>query len=90
MQYWSGIQETVVYLFVEMGGKQINLWAKLKLVTQNFKQYVGVHDILSAIFSTPGMWLEEIQKPLFCANSHMLCNIITKNRMHASHIVNVC
>ena len=29
-------------------------------------------DILSAIvFSAPGMWLEEIQKPQFCANSHL-------------------
>ena len=29
-------------------------------------------DILSAIvFSTPGMWLEEIQKSLFFANSHI-------------------
>ena len=28
-------------------------------------------DIFSAVvFSTIGMWLKEIQKPLFCANSH--------------------
>ena len=66
-----------VYLFVETGGKQVDLSTKLKLDTQNFKQFVGEHpfcvvteDILSAIvFSTSGMWLEEIRKPLFCANS---------------------
>ena len=31
------------YLFVEMGGKQIDLWNKLKLATRNFKQFVGEH-----------------------------------------------
>ena len=52
-----------VYLFVETGGKQVDLSTKLKLDTQNFKQFVGEHpfcvateDILSAIvFSTSGM-----------------------------------
>ena len=43
MEYGSGIQETFVYLFVETGGKQIDLWIKLKPVTQNFKQFVGEH-----------------------------------------------
>ena len=84
-----------VYLFVETSSKQINIWAKLKLVTQNFKQFESINsvlslktlDILSSIlFSTPGIWLEEIQKPLFCT----FCNIITKNRMHASIIANIC
>ena len=36
-------RDIFVYLFIEMGGKQINLWAKLKLVTQDFKQFVGQH-----------------------------------------------
>ena len=69
-------RDIFVCLFIEPGGKHINLWAKLKLFTQNFKQHVGQHsfcvvieDIFSAIvFSTPGMWLEEIQISLFCAN----------------------
>ena len=58
------------YLLVETGGKQIDLWSKPEAVTQNFKQFVdSIHsvlslktlDILSAnMFSTPGMWFEEI------------------------------
>ena len=41
---WVGHPRDIfVYLFLEMGGKQINLWAKLKLITQNFKQFVGKH-----------------------------------------------
>ena len=80
MQYGSGIQETFVYLFFETGDKQIDLWIKLKPVTQNFKQFVGEHPFcvvtedsrhFAIVFSTPGMWLEEIQKSLFCANSHI-------------------
>ena len=55
---------------------QIDLWIKLKLVTK-FLTICGrasilkTLDIFSAVvFSTTGMWLKEIQKPLFCANSH--------------------
>ena len=70
-----------VYLFIEAGGKQINLWAKLKLVTQDFKQFVGEHPFCAVIKNprhfvchflyTRTVWLAEIQKPLFCANSHI-------------------
>ena len=36
-------KDIFVYLFVETGGKQIDLWIKLKPVTKNFKQFVGEH-----------------------------------------------
>ena len=60
------------YLPIETSGKQINLWVKLKLVTQTFTQFVGKlplstviqdprHFVYNLVFS-PIMWLEEIQK----------------------------
>ena len=62
--------------------------APKRLTKQSFKQFAGEHpsvlplkspDIWSAIVSNPGMWLEKIQKPLFCANSH-ICFAISLQR----------
>ena len=79
MRVWHP-RDIFVYLLIEMGGKQINLGVKLKLVTQNFNDlWESIHSVLSLkildtfsliVFSTPRMW-EEIQKPLFCVNSHI-------------------
>ena len=46
--HWNAIwvwhpRDIFVYLFVETGRKQIDLWIKLKPVTQNFKQFVREH-----------------------------------------------
>ena len=74
-------RDIFVYLFLETGGKQINLWTKLKLVTQILNNlWESIYSVLSLktleilsaiVFSAPRMGLEEIRKPLFCANSHI-------------------
>ena len=57
------------------GGLNWNLWHKtLNNLWESIHSVLSLKtiDILSVIvFSTIGMWLEEIQKSLFCANSHM-------------------
>ena len=80
MQYGSRIQETHLSICLlrrvvnrSTCGSNLshrilnNLWESIHSVLS-----LKTLDILSAIvFSTPGMWLEEIQKSLFCANSHI-------------------
>ena len=80
MQYGSRIQETHLSICLlrrvvnrSTCGSNLshrilnNLWESIHSVLS-----LKTLDILSAIvFSTPGMWLEEIQKFLFCANSHI-------------------
>ena len=82
MQYASGMQET--YLSISLLRRVANRstcglnWNLSHRILNNL--WESIHsvlslktlDILSAIvFPTPGMWLEEIQKSLFCANSHI-------------------
>ena len=83
MQYGSGIQKTYlsICLLRRVANKSTcglnwnlsqrilnNLWESIYSDVLPLKTL----DILSAIvFSTPGMWLEEIQKSLFFANSHI-------------------
>ena len=94
-------RDLFVYLFVEMGGKHIDLWAKLKLVTQNFKQSVGQHPfcvvtedsrhfVCHCVLYTRSVAWRNPKIFVLCKFRCTLCNTITKNRMHASHIVNVC
>ena len=80
MQYGSGIEETYLSICLLRWVENIstcglnwnlshkilnNLWESIHSVLS-----LKTLDILSAIvFSTPGVWLEEIQKSLFCANS---------------------
>ena len=82
MQYGSGIQETYlsICLLRRVANRSTcglnwnlshrilsNLWESIHSVLS-----LKTLDILSGIgFSTLGMWLEEIQKSLFCANSHI-------------------
>ena len=83
MQYGPGIQETYLSICLlrlvanrstcgwnwNLSHRILNsLWDSIHFVLS-----LKTLDILSAIvFSTPGMWFEEIQKSLFCANSHIL------------------
>ena len=82
MQYGSGIQDACLSICLlrwvanrstcglnwNLSYKILNnLWESIHSVLS-----LKTLDILSVIvFSTPAMWLEEIQKPLFCANSHI-------------------
>ena len=80
---WNA-RDIFVYQFVETGGKQIDLWIKLKPVTQNFKQFVGEHPFCVAIedsrhfvchcvlYTRNVAWRNPnpIQS-LFCADSHI-------------------
>ena len=82
MQYGSDIQETYLSICLlrwvanrstcglnwNLSHKILNnLWESIHSVLS-----LKTLDILSAIvFSTPEMWLEEIQKLLLCANSHV-------------------
>ena len=101
MQYGSGIQETYlpICLLKQVTKRltyRLNWNLKHRIVNSLWDSIYSVSslktlDIFSAIFfSTPGMWLEEIQKSLFCANSHIRFAISLQITMHASHIVNVC
>ena len=98
MQYGSVIQETYLPISLRRLTNKSTSWLNRNLLHKVWKNMwesilsvfsLKTLDILLAlVFPTPGMWLEEIQKPLFCANSQW--NVITNNRIHASHIVNVC
>ena len=88
-------------LFIETGGKQINLWAKLKLITQNSKQFVGEHPfcvvikdpryfVCHCVLYTRNVACKNPKTSALCKFPYTFSNIIKNNRMHASHILNVC
>ena len=82
IQYGFGIQETYfsICLLRRVANRSIcglNWNLSHKILNNSMESIHSVLslntlDILSAIlFSAPGMWIEEIQKPLFCAISHI-------------------
>ena len=101
MQYGSGIVDIFVCLFVETGGKKIKLLAKLKFIKQNFKQFVSEHPfcvviedprhfVCHCVLYTRNVAWRNPKISVLCKFPYTFCNIITNNRMHASHIVNIC
>ena len=94
-------RDIFVYMFAEKGDKQIDLWIKLKPVTQYFKQLVGEHPfcvvieysrhfVCQCVLYTRNVAWRNLKTSVLCKFPYTFCNIITNNRMHASHIVNVC
>ena len=82
IQYGFGTQETYFFICLlrrvanrSICGLNWNLSHKIlnnSMESIHFVLSLNTLDILSAIvFSAPGMWLEEIQKPLFCAIFHI-------------------
>ena len=94
-------RDIFVYLFVETNGKHIDLWIKLKPVTQNFKQFVGEHPfcvviedsrhfVCNCVLYTRNVTWRNPKTSVLYKFPYTFCNIITNKRMHASYIVNVC
>ena len=80
-----------------VGSKKINLWVKLKLVTQIFKQLVGKDPfcivtegprnfVCHCTLNTRNVTWRNPKTSVLCKFPYTFCNIITKNRMHASYI----